>query len=261
MIQCKQIEEWSIPYVEGTLAANEREVLETHLESCDSCSTLIQQTKEMWDGLDRLPLQEVPTRVALNFGQMLEEEKKHLKTSKEPKVVSLQWRNAFMAAASVAILLMGYVMGSNFSDGAGNEQVIALQEESDRLKEEMTIALLENRSASKRIQAVNYSEEILEPDTKVLEAIINRLQFDENINVRLTAAEALSRFSDNELVKDAFINVLSIEENSEVQIAVIQFLVKVQDKRALVPMQTLLDKPEVPLFVKNKVDEGLKQLM
>jgi len=261
MIECKEVEEWSIAYVEGNLASNEQQAVEAHLKSCDSCFMLVNQTKELWKGFESVSLQPVPERIAQNFSTMLEQEKSLLKTHQAPKVLSLKWRNAFMAAASVAILLMGYVMGSQFSDGVENDQVLALQKESDRLKEEMTLALLENRSASKRIQAVNYSEEIEQPDTKILEAIINRLQFDENINVRLTAAEALSRFSDNELVKDAFIKVLSTEENSEVQIAVIQFLVKVQDKRALVPMQTLLDKPEVPLFVKNKVDEGLKQLM
>jgi len=125
----------------------------------------------------------------------------------------------------------------------------------------MTLAMLDNRSASKRIQAVNYTEDIKMPDNQVLEAIIGRLQKDDNINVRLAAAGSLSRFQENQLVKDAFITTLETEENPEVQIAIIQFLVHVKEERSVKPMKKLLNQPEVPQYVKYQVNQGLAQIL
>src|SRR5690606_37480950 len=140
-------------------------------------------------------------------------------------------------------------------------QITQLTEQSQELKTEMTLAMLDNRSASKRIQAVSYSEEINMPDNKILVAIIGRLHKDDNVNVRLAAAEALSRFQKNLLVKDAFIEALETEENPDVQIAVIQFLTYVKEKRSVAPMKKLLNQPEVPGYVKLQVNKGIAQIL
>lgn len=123
------------------------------------------------------------------------------------------------------------------------------------------LALLENRSVSKRIQAVGYSEEISTLDTNVMEALIDRLHYDGSVNVRLAAAEALSKYSNNEKVKNAFITSLTQEEHPNIQIAVIHFLVNVQEKRALAPMQQLLEQTETPSYVKEQLEVGLKQII
>ncbi|MEL6809796.1 MAG: HEAT repeat domain-containing protein [Bacteroidota bacterium] len=136
-----------------------------------------------------------------------------------------------------------------------------MQQETVALKQSMMLAMLDNRSVSKRIQAVSYSEDISTPDEEVLEALIDRLHFDGSVNVRLAAAEALSKYSENEKVKNAFIKSLTNEKNPNIQITVIQFLVDIQDKRALAPMQQLLEQTETPDYVKEQVSAGLQQLI
>jgi HEAT repeat protein len=87
------------------------------------------------------------------------------------------------------------------------------------------------------------------------------MQFDTNINVRLAAAEALAKYSDIEMVKTAFIDALSTEKDPSLQIAIIHFLVKTQEKRALDPMQKLLEQPDTPDYVKAEVNSGMSQII
>jgi len=195
----------------------------------------------------------------LNFLKTLDEEKQ----LQSPRVVQLNskssfnWRQAFQIAASFVLLFLGFFAGSYSSTQKASEEITVLKEQTKELKEDMMLALIDNRSASKRIQAVNYSEELIQPDSEVLEALINRMHYDSNINVRLAAADALSKYSEMELIKKAFIDALSTEKTPDLQIAIIQFLVKIQDKRALEPMQHLLDTPETLDFVKAQANSGI----
>ena len=121
--------------------------------------------------------------------------------------------------------------------------------------------MLENQSASKRILAVSNSEKINQPDTKIIEALINRLYYDKNTNVRLAAAETLAKFSSQEMVKTALIKSLETEKVASVQIELIQILAKIQEKRALEPMRKLLQKEETPNYVKQELAYNIPSLL
>ena len=125
----------------------------------------------------------------------------------------------------------------------------------------MILATIENQSPSKRIQAGSFTENFVKPDAKILEALIERMQYDGNMNVRLAAVESLSEFPESDVVKDAFIKALTTQKNPSLQIAIIQFLVKIQEKRAIKPMQELLEQSEMPNFVKEKVNSGISKII
>jgi HEAT repeat protein len=186
----------------------------------------------------------------MNFDKILAEEIE----KNQPKVVQLQpknnWKQYLRVAASVLIVLSAFLLGkyqTNITTNKNNQEKI--------------LALLEDNSASKRILAVTNAEEFTNKDTKIIEALINRLIFDKNTNVRLAAAEALSKFSKETLVRDAFIKSLETDKNSSVQIEVIQILAKIQEKRAVKPMQKLLDNEETPQYVKQQLQLNLSSLL
>ena len=159
------------------------------------------------------------------------------------------------------MLFLGYFTGTFTTKKDASEEIAALKTQTIELKENMMLAMMDNTSASKRIQAVNYSEEFEQPDEKITNALIDRMHYDTNINVRLAAAEALSKYSESESVKKAFIDALSTEKDPSLQIAIIQFLVQTQEKRALDSMQKLLDQPETPDYVKAEVSSGMSQII
>lgn len=261
-MKCSTIENNIIGYVDGTLSATDKQQFELHVKTCDACKKIVEETQQLLNTMDCVEPAQPSEKVREGFMEFLEEEKALQKTVRTlPASTHVSWKTAFQVAASVVLLMAGYMMGTYFSSAKNTTEISRLEQQKDQLKTEMTLALMENRSASKRIQAVNFSEEMEQLDSALLQAIIDRMQLDANVNVRLTAAEALSRFSDNIAVRDAFIEVLENEKNPEIQIAVIQFLVQAKDKRAIRPMKELLNEPEVPIFVKNQLDKGVQQLL
>ena len=262
-MSCKENESIIIEYVDGNLTPEASVELEQHIAMCQSCKNNLRETQAFLKDIKAVEPALPSDGLRTSFLEMLEEEKKLQKPKlRELKTESsLSWKTAFQIAASILLLVGGFLWGGHMKNQEVTQQITLLNQEAKSLKQDMTLALLDNQSASKRIKAVNYTEEIVRPDTKILEALIDRMNYDANINVRLAAAEALSRFANNERVKEAFIQALTTENNPSIQIAVIEFLVKVHDQRAKVPMQVLLEKTDTPGYIKDHVNEGLVSLM
>ncbi|HEA30574.1 MAG TPA: hypothetical protein ENH91_11360 [Leeuwenhoekiella sp.] len=260
-MNCKGTELKIMAYLEGNLSDKELQEFERHLSQCDSCKNKLRQSKLLLKTINNTEPFEPEIGHKISFEKMLAEEKRLLIKGNSQKTTFISWKTAFQVAASIVLLLAGYLYGEHNGKMGAQVQITSLEKQTGTLKTEMTLAMLHNRSASKRIQAVGYSEEMKMPENQVLQAIIERLLNDENVNVRLAAAEALSRFQQKTLVKNAFISALETEKNPDIQIAVIQFLANVKDKRAIAPMKRLLDKPQVPGYVKLQVHDGLAQLL
>ncbi len=261
-MKCSEVEIKLAEYLDGNLTPSEMLSMENHITACTDCTAALEETKLLFDVFEGISQEEPSPKLKASFLKQLEEEKK-LQNDVVAMSVKKEfpWKTAFQIAASVLLLIGGYAMGSFRESVKNNTEIVELQTKTTELKQGMMLAMLENRSVSKRIQAVNYSEDMMMPDTQVLDALIDRLHYDGSINVRLAAAEALSKYANNENVKKAFIKSLTEEKNPNIQIAVIQFLVDIQDKRALAPMQQLLEHSETPAYVKEQLDAGLKQII
>ncbi len=260
-MKCNEIEDRLIDYLDGNLSPEEQALISSHLSECSKCTMLLEQNRKLLDMMHKVPRETPPATLRVSFEQMLRDNAGSPTASKPGRYLSVSWKTAIQVAASLLLLLTGYFMGVSHADRETDRRISQLEEQSQALKTEITLAMLNNRSASKRIQAVSYSEEMEQPDAKVLQAVINRLHYDENVNVRLAAAEALWKFRNEELVTAALIQTLETEKNPDIQIAVIGFLVEAQDKRAIEPMQKLLNEPDIPSYVKEQLNDGLTKIL
>ncbi len=248
-------------YLEGNLPEETRLQFEEGLKECEKSRQVLEETRALLEAMENSRQMKPSAGVRQAFLEALEEEKGSMGKVKNLRPNSGGWKTAFQIAASVLLVIAGYGIGSYQIGKQSQVQIAQLEEQTQQLKEDMLLAMIDNSSASKRIQAVSYTEEFVSPDEKVLNALIERLQYDPNVNVRLAAAEALSRYGEVEAVKDAFIYSLSHEKDPGIQIAVIEFLVDVKDERAKEPMEQLLENEETPGFVKQQLNQGLMNLM
>ncbi len=262
MINCTNIESKLIDYIDGSLPIKEASDVQNHIENCASCKKAFEETTSLFTDFSNEPIVQPTSNLKASFEEMLVKEKKS-----QSIVIPLQpatqfrYKNMLQIAASIAILFTGYLIGG-FQESQNSQQEIAVyQTEQKQLKENMMLAMIDNSSPSKRIKAVNYTEEFTTSDTKILEALIDRMQNDSNSNVRLSAAEALSNFTDSELVRTSLIETLTLEKNPSIQIEVIQILVAIQEKRALDPMKIILEQPEAPEYLKTQVNIGIAKLI
>jgi len=258
-MNCTDIENKLVDYIDGVLSENETKAIDKHMESCSSCKKAFNETNELLNAFTNEPSAQPTVNLKASFQEMLADEK-----MMQHKVIPLQqakrksYKSVLQIAASIAILFSGYLIGGYQESQQSKQEIANYQKEH---KKNIMLAMIDNSSPSKRIKAVNYTDELTTADTKILEALIDRLQNDNNSNVRLSAAEALSKFTDSELVKTSLIETLSIEKNPSIQIEVIQILVQIQEKRALDPMKKILEQPETPDYLKTQVNIGIAKLI
>ncbi|WP_299669943.1 zf-HC2 domain-containing protein [uncultured Polaribacter sp.] len=253
-MKCTKIQEQFSQYVAHSLSEVANSEVQAHLKTCAVCTKELEELTSFLAMLDSEKMQEPSTNLRTNFKEMLASEIK----KNAPKVIPLapkqDWKSYLKVAASIVIVVGAFLFGKHQADVTKIAQV---QEQN----KEKVLALLENTSASKRILAVANAEEFNKKDTKIIEALINRLFFDKNANVRSAAAETLSKFSSETIVRDAFIKALETDENASVQIELIQILAKIQEKRAIESMQNLLNNEETPKYVKQQVELNLPSLL
>ena len=122
-------------------------------------------------------------------------------------------------------------------------------------------SLLRDESSSSRIQAVNYITEIPDPDRKMIDAMICTLNNDENVNVRLTAAFALSKFGSDQAVRDSLVNSLSRQKDPILQVSLINILVDLKEQKARLLIQKILSDEKTMDVVKSVAQSGIRTLI
>lgn len=252
-MKCNDIQHQLIAYLDKQTSKEDSIAIEHHLASCSDCQKELKELQQLFHTLSEEPVERPSARVRSNFEQLLADEKASL----APKVITLNsatnWKSYLRVAASVLIVVSAFLLGRIASPNEGKEL--------NQLRTAEVLAQFENQSASKRIQAVNTSEEFTKKDTKIIQALINRLYFDKNTSVRLAAVEALSKFTSEEMVRTALIKSLETDKDPAIQIELIHILSKIQEKRALEPMKKLLNTKEVPSYVKQELQSNLPNLL
>jgi HEAT repeat protein len=128
------------------------------------------------------------------------------------------------------------------------------------MKKALAFGAMTQTSASDRIQAVNQSYELDQADREITQLLINTLNRDANVNVRLAACQALLRFEQEEGVREALIQSLRIQKDPNVQLTLIEALVAMKEKRAATHMQWLARNQQVLEIVRLKAEEGVGTL-
>lgn len=176
---------------------------------------------------------------------------------------AMRW--SFGVAAGIVFMVFGFWLGGwyqNRQPASGpDSELLALRQEVQEMKEVLLATQAQSSSASERIQAVSQEFETDQPDTDILKALINTMNFDPNVNVRLAACESLFRFKEEPLVRQALIESLKVQKDPNLQITLIEMLVQMKEKRAVPEMNRLIKDRQSLEIVKLKAQEGMGVLL
>ncbi len=75
------------------------------------------------------------------------------------------------------------------------------------------LSMLQNPSASQRILAVGYTDEISQVNNKVIDALLTTLNEDPNVNVRLITLETLVKLSSEPKVSEGLVQSITLQES------------------------------------------------
>ncbi len=255
---CTEIENRLIDYINQELDAKTSDAITHHLDTCFSCQKDLEELKKIYHDIEQVPIVIPDNSLRENFESMLQQE---ISLEKKKDIKSFNWKTVFQIAATIVLMLSSFFYGKLQSQKEHDYELASINAEKQEYKQQMTISLMDHNSASKRLLAVNYVEDIEHPNTAILEALITKMHYDNHINVRLAAAEALSRFSKNEKVRKALIHALERESEPDMQIELIQILVNIQEKRAVPSLERLLHDQKTLDYVKDQAKIGLPKLI
>jgi hypothetical protein len=90
------------------------------------------------------------------------------------------------------------------------------------VKEVLAQAVMNPASLGNRLQAISYSEEIM--DSKVKEALIFTMLNDNNLAVRIKAMTSLAKYPSDSKIQDAFLKILKNDEQVQLRLLAIDYL-------------------------------------
>ena len=166
-----------------------------------------------------------------------------------------------MALASIMLLIglgVGYIINS---ENATNKQLTNLNAEVYEMKKMMMLTLLEQPRAMDRMKAVQISNEIKEPDEKIVDALLKTLNNDPNVNVRLVAAQSLAGLADNPIVRSGLIKSISNQTSPVIQNTLADIMISLMEKNAVGEFEKLLQQQNLDTLVKEKIKTTLETLI
>jgi hypothetical protein len=167
-------------------------------------------------------------------------------------------------AAGFALFIAGAVISGLFFgpyNNRNNSELTEIKTEMQNMKEIVMLNMLKEESPSQRIQAVNYTDGLTEPDIKVLDALATTLNNDNNVNVRIAAAYSLARYSNRQQVRDTLVASLGKQTEPIIQVILMNILVEMKETRAVQTMKQILTDDKSLQEVKDVAQKGVNTLL
>jgi len=269
---CQQITELFPDYLLGNLNEAAAAEIQPHLDSCTACQKEAKSLRAIWTKLESLPSEQPSEAMRPRFYAMLEAYQQGLQHSHSaPRLRDVvngwleRWwpkQPAFQFAFAVVLLIAGLFVGNRLNAPARDSgELVTLRNELHSMRELMTLTLLRQESPSERLQGVSWVENMDKPDNELLSALLHRLDYDPNINVRLAAVGALYLFVNQPLVRQGLIQSLARQTSPLVQIALIDLIVEMREKQATAALKQLIMNDKINADVKQRAEWGIQQLL
>ncbi len=272
-MECEKYREQLTSFLDGSISDSQKAELTHHLEVCGECREEYEALQKVWYLMGDLEQPEPSAKMEADFRTALSASKNE-KTERESH--SGKWIDKLMEflsvqvqprlAYSVLLIAIGLVGGyflrqPQQQSVAYNQQIDSLSSQISEVKQVLMFSLLQDPSASQRIRAVAYTEEITNVDLKVIGALFTTLNEDPNVNVRLATLEALTKLADDPRVREGLVQSIEQQDSPIMQTAIADVMVKLQEKGSVKSLQRLLNKKDINQKVKLNIEKSIQKLI
>ncbi len=271
---CQKIKEKFPDFLIGDLEPKTVSIIKNHLADCPACRKEMEDLNEIWTRLAVLPEEQPSENLRRNFYAMLESyqaglDQEQEKIGRSParvleKAFEKIWprQRAYRFAFTLVLLLLGFAVGQFIPlADKGKAELVQLRQEVQGIRQMAALSMLKQTSSSDRLMGVSWSSQLENPDQKTLQALLDTLNNDANVNVRLSAVDALYLFSSHPLVKEGIIQALRRQDSPLVQIALIDLIVEIREKRAVQALKELIKNEKLNPQVKEQAQLSLQELI
>jgi anti-sigma-K factor RskA len=266
-MKCEEIAELLPDYLQGSLKAPQDHLVEQHIEECADC----REDVTIWKKLSLLPSEQPGAGSRERFEAMLDayqtgrNEKPSADREKRRSVWNWLRSPAGAVAWSAALLVIGIFAGNYLGSktthsNTGQDEIAAMHTELTNMKQLVVLSMLQQQSASERLQAVSYSRREDQLDPQVMSALVHTLRYDGSVDVRLAALDALSRHGGQPQVHKGVVDALQEQQSPLVQVALIDLMVEWRDPDTAQRLRNFAQTPNLNPTVRQRADWALSKL-
>ncbi len=276
-MNCQQLEQLLPDYLQNALSPAQTAEVEQHCEHCANCA----QDIVMWKKLALLPQETPSVESRQRFDAMMHaytttvaettaSVRANANATQQPVAAKPSWnfiewlRSPFGAVAwSAALLLIGLYAGTHIVKPAAPEhsdEIASLHAEVTSMRQLVALSMLQQQSASERLQGVSWSTREDHLDPQVQTALMRTLRSDGSVDVRLAALDALSRHASQPLVRKNVLDALQEQQSPLVQVAMIDQLTEWRDPDAAQRLRMFEQTPNLNPAVKQRAEWAIAKL-
>src|SRR3984893_11146927 len=264
-MKCEQIAQLLPDYLQESLRPEQNKIVEQHLAACADCTEVV----ALWKKLATLPDEQPSPAARERFDAMLHAwqsgRAENLATEKRPSLVSIfNWLRSPVSAVawSLALLVLGAYIGVQLSATKSSSQdLAAMHSELAAMRQLVALSMLQQESASQRLEGVSWTRREDRLDPQVLSALKHTLRYDPSVDVRLAALDALSRHAAQQpQVRNSVFDALQEQQSPLVQVALIDQLVEWRDPQAAQHLEKLRQSPNLNPTVRQRADGAISKL-
>jgi putative zinc finger protein len=255
-------------YWSRTLSGDAEIALEAHLASCENCRLESHRLETLWRNLSLLPAEDPSPALRGRFYESLSAYRQGMESAPSRGLWNriTEWlpRNpAWQMAAGVALLAVGIGLGYGMRPGqpaAAPSELAELRSEVSSMRQLVALSLMQQQSAAERLRGVSWAYRVEPSDPEVLGALIQTVNHDPNVNVRLAAVDALHPFASNLTARQAVIQALARQDAPIVQVALIDLLVDLKEKQAASALHRVASDTATDAGVRQRAEWALERL-
>jgi len=257
---CERAKEQMAEHLSGALEPNANAKFLNHLEACQNCRREVRELDAVWRGLDILPSAEPSPALRARFTEGLAAYQCGLANKSARTSIRGFWFPQPVLAGLCAAALLAIGVAAGRYSGPERNEVSQLKGEMQSMRQLVTLSLLQQSSPGSRLRGVNYSYQMEKPDPQVQAALLFAVSHDPNVNVRLSALDALQKFSASPEVSQALIAALPNQDSPLVQVSLIDALVNANENNAAPALRDLVRNPQANSSVRQRAEWGLRKL-
>jgi hypothetical protein len=170
-------------------------------------------------------------------------------------------RPAYQLVAALLLVGIGIVIGQQIGPAPSEEPPAAVTELRSEIREmREVLSLLQQQSASERLRGVSWSNQIPQPGSAILTALLDAVKHDPSVNVRVASVGALEKFGRQAMVRQGLLEALSEQDSPVVQAALIDVVVALRQTESVEILQKMADSTAVHESVRRQALWAVKQL-
>ncbi|MFH6602430.1 hypothetical protein ACEZ3G_03000 [Maribacter algicola] len=256
-------------YLTDTLNEDERRGFEEFLQANPEHREQFETLEQTWNGLGEGKVPEPSEAMDGRFFEMLHGEIEKVEKSKGNSrdwlatFVEILWKPQM--AYGILLLVLGVGLGYYLNSESESERFVKTtvveNGETEAVREKLVLTLLDQPSANKRLQGINEANKIAKVDEKVINALLQTLNNDANVNVRLAAIESLTNYLDEPLVREGLVQSIVKQDSPIVQVTLANLMVALQEKRSIEPFKKLMRSKELDASVKKKLETSIASII